>query len=60
MTLPMNWYTQWYWKVDLHNLLHFTHLRADGHAQAEIRAYAEAIGEIIRDWVPLTHEAFVD
>ncbi|MEM6491052.1 MAG: FAD-dependent thymidylate synthase [Pseudomonadota bacterium] len=60
MTLPMNWYTQWYWKVDLHNLLHFVHLRADSHAQAEIRAYADVMLALIRDWVPLTYEAFID
>ena len=60
MVLPLNTYTQWYWKIDLHNLLHFAGLRADPHAQYEIRAYAEVILDIIRRWVPLTHAAFVD
>jgi thymidylate synthase (FAD) len=60
MALPANVYTQWYWKTDLHNLLHFLRLRADPHAQWEIRAYAEAIGEAVADWVPMTWEAFRD
>ena len=60
MNLPVNWYTQWYWKVDLHNLLHFLSLRADPHAQYEIRVFAEAIGQIVADWVPHTWEAFQD
>jgi thymidylate synthase (FAD) len=60
MNLPMNIYTQWYWKVDLHNLFHFLRLRADPHAQYEIRAYAEAIGGVVRDWVPLAWAAFED
>ncbi|MGF1552815.1 MAG: FAD-dependent thymidylate synthase [Paracoccaceae bacterium] len=60
MTLPANVYTQWYWKTDLHNLLHFLRLRADPHAQWEIRAYAEAIGDIVADWVPMTWGAFRD
>jgi thymidylate synthase (FAD) len=59
MVLPANIYTQWYWKVDLHNLLHFLSLRADPHAQYEIRAYAEAMLDIVRRWVPITHEAFL-
>jgi thymidylate synthase (FAD) len=58
MVLPVNCYTQWYWKIDLHNLLHFLSLRADPHAQYEIRAYAEAMLETVRRWVPLTCEAF--
>jgi thymidylate synthase (FAD) len=58
--LPLNTYTQWYWKIDLHNLLHFVALRADPHAQYEIRAYAEVLLDIVRRWVPLTHAAFVD
>ena len=49
MNLPVNLYTQWYWKVDLHNLLHFLSLRADPHAQYEIRVFAEAIGQIVAD-----------
>jgi thymidylate synthase (FAD) len=60
MVLPLNAYTQWYWKIDLHNLLHFVALRADPHAQYEIRAYAEVLLDIVRRWVPLTHAAFVD
>lgn len=58
--LPVNIYTQWYWKVDLHNLLHFLSLRADAHAQFEIRAYAEVIAEIVKVWCPITYEAFMD
>ena len=58
--LPLNTYTQWYWKVDLHNLLHFLALRADPHAQYEIRAYAEVLLDVVRRWVPLTCDAFVD
>jgi thymidylate synthase (FAD) len=60
MNLPMNIYTQWYWKVDLHNLFHFLRLRADAHAQYEIRVYAEAIASCVRDWVPLAYAAFED
>ncbi|MEZ5667098.1 MAG: FAD-dependent thymidylate synthase [Alphaproteobacteria bacterium] len=60
MVLPVNVYTQWYWKIDLHNLLHFISLRADSHAQYEIRAYAEAIAELVKLWVPITFEAFQD
>ena len=60
MVLPTNYYTQWYWKIDLHNLLHFISLRADSHAQYEIRVYAEKIAEIIKLWVPFTYEAFED
>jgi len=60
MNLPANIYTQWYWKVDLHNLFHFLRLRADTHAQYEIRVYAEAIAACVRDWVPLAYAAFED
>jgi thymidylate synthase (FAD) len=60
MTLPVSWYTQWYWKVDLHNLLHFLALRLDPHAQLEIRRYAEVIAAMVADWVPLSYEAFED
>ena len=61
INLSLNYYTQWYWKIDLHNLLHFLTLRADPHAQYEIRVYAQAIlDRIVRPWVPLTHEAFCD
>lgn len=60
MNLPTNIYTQWYWKVDLHNLLNFLRLRADAHAQYEIRAYADVICDITRDWVPAAFGAFSD
>ena len=60
MNLPMNIYTQWYWKTDLHNLFHFLRLRADAHAQYEIRVYAETIARMVADWVPLAHAAFED
>jgi thymidylate synthase (FAD) len=60
IVLPTNYYTQWYWKINLHNLLHFVALRADSHAQFEIRAYAGVIGDIISKWVPFTWEAFLD
>jgi thymidylate synthase (FAD) len=61
MNLPLNFYTQWYWKIDLHNLLHFCALRADSHAQYEIRVYADILlHQIIKNWVPLTYEAFCD
>ena len=60
MVLPANVYTQWYWKTDLHNLFHFLRLRADPHAQMEIRAYADAIAGIVADWVPLSWRAFQD
>ncbi|MBU2943976.1 FAD-dependent thymidylate synthase [Shimia thalassica] len=60
MNLPANIYTQWYWKVDLHNLLHFLRLRADAHAQYEIRAYADAICQVVADWVPAAYKAFED
>jgi thymidylate synthase (FAD) len=60
MNLPANIYTQWYWKVDLHNLFHFLRLRADPHAQYEIRVYAEAIAACVKDWVPAAYAAFED
>lgn len=60
MNLPTNIYTQWYWKVDLHNLLHFLRLRADSHAQWEIRQYANVICELVAQWVPHAFEAFQD
>ncbi len=60
MNLTLNAYTQWYWKIDLHNLLGFLRLRADAHAQLEIRRYAEAMLDIARRWVPLTFAAFED
>lgn len=59
--LPLNTYTEFYWKIDLHNLLHFLHLRVHPHAQKEIRDYAETIlEEIVRVWVPVSYEAFCD
>jgi thymidylate synthase (FAD) len=59
--LPLSTYTEAYWKIDLHNLLHFLSLRMDAHAQHEIRAYANVIGhEIVAKWCPLTWEAFLD
>ncbi len=60
MNLPTNIYTQWYWKTDLHNLFNFLRLRADKHAQYEIRVYAETIGEIVQKWVPKAFQAFLD
>ncbi len=60
INLPLSTYTQWYWKTDLHNLLHFLQLRSDAHAQSEIRAYAEAMLGIVQRWVPLVAEAFED
>ena len=60
MNLTLNTYTQWYWKIDLHNLLHFLSLRADRHAQYEIRIYAEAMLDMTRKWVPATCQAFED
>ena len=60
MNLPANIYTQWYWKIDLHNLFHFLRLRADAHAQYEIRVYADAICEVVKDWVPFAYKAFED
>jgi thymidylate synthase (FAD) len=60
MNLSLNFYTQWYWKIDLHNLFHFLALRLDAHAQAEIRAYAQALLETVQRWVPGCTQAFVD
>lgn len=60
MNLPANVYTQWYWKIDLHNLFHFLRLRADVHAQYEIRVYAQIMCDIVKDWVPQAYEAFED
>ena len=59
INLTLNTYTQWYWKIDLHNLLHFLYLREDSHAQYEIQAYAEIIlNKIVKRWVPHTYSAF--
>jgi len=60
MNLPANVYTQWYWKTDLHNLFHFLRLRADAHAQYEIRVYAELMCRLVADWVPAAYAAFED
>ncbi len=60
MNLTLNTYTQWYWKIDLNNLLHFLALRADDHAQYEIRVYADIMLDIVKRWVPLTYAAFED
>lgn len=59
MNLPVNCYTQWYWKIDLHNLLHFLYLRSDAHAQYEIRAYANVMLDLVEKWVPHCFEAFM-
>lgn len=60
INLPLSTYTEWYWKIDLHNLFHFLKLRLDAHAQYEIRVYAEAIASILRGIVPIAYEAFED
>ncbi|UAT43086.1 FAD-dependent thymidylate synthase [Anaplasmataceae bacterium AB001_6] len=57
--LPVNFYTEWYWKIDLHNLFHFLRLRCDNHAQFEIREYANTIlNNIVKSWVPISYSAF--
>lgn len=58
INLPLSLYTEWYWQIDLHNLFHFIHLRADAHAQYEIRVYAEALAQCARAVAPLAYEAF--
>jgi len=60
MNLTLNTYTQWYWKTDLLNLMNFLKLRADSHAQYEIRTYAETMLDTLKKWVPITYEAFMD
>ena len=60
MNLTLNTYTQWYWKTDLLNLMNFLKLRADDHAQYEIRAYADVMLDTLKKWVPITYEAFMD
>src|SRR5205823_2865611 len=60
INLSLNFYTQWYWKIDLYNLMHFLGLRADPHAQYEIRAYAEAMLGTMQRWVPSAHAAFLE
>lgn len=59
MNLSLNFYTQWYWKINLHNLMHFLALRADAHAQYEIRVYADVMLDLLERWVPFTYEAFI-
>ncbi|MDE1871019.1 MAG: FAD-dependent thymidylate synthase [Candidatus Micrarchaeota archaeon] len=58
--LPLNTYTEWYWKIDLHNLFHFLSLRLDPHAQYEIRQYAEVMGDITKKIAPIAYKAFED
>jgi thymidylate synthase (FAD) len=58
INLPLSLYTQWYWQIDLHNLLHFLRLRLDCHAQQEIRAYAEVMAKITKAVAPIAYEAF--
>ncbi len=60
MNLTLNTYTQWYWKTDLLNLMNFLRLRADDHAQYEIRTYADKMLDTLKKWVPITYEAFMD
>ena len=60
INLTLSTYTQWYWKTNLHNLLGFLRLRADAHAQHEIRVYAEAMLDVVARWVPMTHAAFLE
>ncbi|MAP24216.1 MAG: thymidylate synthase (FAD) [Rickettsiales bacterium] len=60
MNLNLSYYTQWYWKTNLHNLMHFLSLRADSHAQYEIRVYADVMVDILKKWMPLSYEAFVE
>jgi len=60
INLPLSNYTEWYWKIDLHNLFHFLRLRIDPHAQYEIRVYGEAMAELVKQVVPIAWEAFED
>ena len=60
MNLTLNTYTQWYWKTDLLNLMNFLRLRADHHAQYEIRVYADIMLDTLKRWVPITYDAFMD
>ena len=60
INLSLGFYTQWYWKIDLHNLMHFLSLRADPHAQYEIRAYAKVMLDTLARWVPMTYAAFLE
>ena len=60
INLPLSTYTEWYWKIDLHNLFHFLRLRLDSHAQYEIRVFAEAIADFVKEQCPASWEAFED
>lgn len=60
IVLPLSTYTEMYWKIDLHNLFHFLRLRCDSHAQYEIRVYADLIADLVRQWTPAAHQAWVD
>lgn len=60
MNLSLGFYTQWYWKTNLHNLMHFLSLRADSHAQYEIRAYADVMLDTLKRWCPISHDAFLE
>jgi len=60
INLPLSLYTEWYWKIDLHNLFHFLHLRMDTHAQKEIREYAKIMAQMVKTVCPLAFEAFMD
>lgn len=60
IVLPLSYYTQWYWKIDLHNFMGFLKLRLDPHAQYEIRAYADVLLDVLRRWTPLSFEAFME
>ena len=60
MNLSLNFYTQWYWKTNLHNLMHFLSLRADAHAQYEIRVYADIMIDTLKRWCPICHDAFME
>ncbi len=59
INLPLNTYTEWYWKTDLHNFMHFLHLRADYHSQYEIREYGNKLLKVLKSWVPVTYDAFI-
>lgn len=60
MNLPLSVYTQWYWKIDVHNLIHFLGLRTDPHAQLELRKYAQVIEDVFAAWMPFTFEAYLE
>jgi thymidylate synthase (FAD) len=60
MNLSLAFYTQWYWKTNLHNLMHFLSLRADAHAQYEIRVYADVMIDTLKRWSPICHDAFME